>query len=207
MQELLRELQGKQGVIGSFIIEDGKIASSSIELSLELSLEVAQKLFQISNLTHKNTSFEYLIHEGKRGKILIYNLNGKLLAILLSPTANPLVIHSLVKRNKKDLNEREKREKEKERIKEKLEFEKKLELEGEKEILAVNTSSYPSRLDLILHLRGVYGSDRFLATRFLELDGKALGEISRELKLSVEAIKDLIARDPTIFSIKKDRRL
>ncbi|MEM2933852.1 MAG: hypothetical protein QXQ02_01300 [Halobacteria archaeon] len=196
MEALLKELQSKQGVIGSFIIENGKIASSS----LELSLEVAQRLFQTINLTYKNTSFEYLIHESELGKILIYNLKGKLLVILISTAANPLLIHSLVKRNIKAIKGKEGEEKV-EIEKPKLEFEK---AESGREILAVNTSSYPSRLDLILHLRRVYGADRFLATKFLEFNGKAIIEISRELKLSVETIKDLIARDPTIFSIKKE---
>lgn len=196
METLLKELQSKKGVIGSFIIEKDKITSSS----LELSLEVAQRLFQIINLTYKNTSFEYLIHESESGKILIYNLKDKLLAILLSTNANPLLIHSLVKRNIEAIKEKEE-ERKVEIEKPKLEFE---EVESGREILAVNTSNYPSRLDLILHLRSVYGADRFLATKFLEYHGKAIKEISRELKLSIEAIKDLIARDPAIFSIKKE---
>ncbi|MEM2924277.1 MAG: hypothetical protein QXJ68_01135 [Methanocellales archaeon] len=193
-ETLLKALQSKQGVIGIFIIENGKIASSSFELNLD----IAKKLSQITSITYKKTSFDYLIHESEQGKILIYNLDNKLLGILLSNTANPLVIHSTVKRNIKVP------EKKKEEV---IIAETKLELnevEMGREILAVDTSRFPTRLDLILHLRSIYGADRFLATKFLEYNGRALGEISKELKLSVEAIKDLIARDPLIFSIKKE---
>ena len=205
MQAILAELQGKPGVIGSFVMGEKSraIAHSSLNPD-KLGIELRQKLYKFSELTYKNNPFDYIISEGETGKTLVYNLNGKLLVILLSTSANPLVIHSLVKRNLRKMVEKPAEKAvpeagpEIEKAKPKLE-------KGGKEILCVNTSGYSSHLDLILHLRRVYGDKRFLATRFLEFNDKELGDISREMRISVEAIKDLIARDPAIFSIKFKR--